>query len=535
MFDINNISSLLMGGAGTSAISTYLGVNPTTAIVGTTIGGFAFVKLKKEIIDQKNMYPVVNNIENYFSHFGKTMGFGYYSLKINDDSIIYFKFLSYLISKFDEHLIHNNSDYIITNQVKLTDLQFNIVLHDEYFTNKKKHSIIIYFSHNNETECDNITLKSRTLNTCELNKYVKNSIIKNTNKTHITLYQPEFTRYEENSKSKNNDKKLKTTVKWKCFFVHTNKNINNTIVSDQVKDEFLDDLHNFVNSEDHYNTKGIPYKRGYLLYGPPGTGKTSLIKAAASTYGMDVYLINMGEVKTSDDITKLFNGFRSTGNYHIVCFEDIDKSTMFTKNSSKWDRDNDGIRTLLNELDGINEGNKRITIFTANDVNIVENVNALCRPGRIDKKVMIDYCTPKQVCDLFNHYTSQDLQLNDIKLDEDITPACVIKVLLTTPLMTPSEFKTKLVSSVDQSENMNSVKNTSNVNKSSKGKIRKSNCNLLCSLLKTTTKKRAPRNKNLKVLYRKYAEITKTINNEHKRLQTDCDSFSKSIKKQKLK
>ena len=30
-----------------------------------------------------------------------------------------------------------------------------------------------------------------------------------------------------------------------------------------------------------YKTRGVPYRRGYLLYGPPGTGKTSLIQALA--------------------------------------------------------------------------------------------------------------------------------------------------------------------------------------------------------------------------------------------------------------
>lgn len=35
-----------------------------------------------------------------------------------------------------------------------------------------------------------------------------------------------------------------------------------------------------------YKTRGVPYRRGYLLYGPPGTGKTSLIQALAVCIGL---------------------------------------------------------------------------------------------------------------------------------------------------------------------------------------------------------------------------------------------------------
>lgn len=43
----------------------------------------------------------------------------------------------------------------------------------------------------------------------------------------------------------------------------------------------LNDCVRFMQAEEWYASRGIPWRRGYLLYGPPGTGKTSLVSALA--------------------------------------------------------------------------------------------------------------------------------------------------------------------------------------------------------------------------------------------------------------
>lgn len=517
----NSITPLMLGSIGSSAISSYASNNPMLMMIGTTIGttvgSYTLIKIADEIKKQKNMYSIVNNVEECFSNVGKQLGFVHYSLKIDEYSIVYFKYLSYLINKYKDELITNNFDYSLTNHIKLSDLNFNVSLRDEYIVDNTKHLIIVSFERTEQ--CEHIVLRSKTADTFQLNKYIKKSIIQNTTKTHIILYQPEFTRLQDTTSKNEKTKTQKTIIHWKCFYVYTNKNLQNTIVSDHVNNEFISDLQHFIDNEEHYNKKGIPYKRGYLLYGPPGTGKTSLIKSIASTYGMDVYLINMGEVQTSDDITKLFNGFRNTGNYHIVCFEDVDKCKMFSRASSRWDRDDDGLRTLLNELDGLNEGNKRITIFTANDVEIVQNINALCRPGRIDKNIMINYCDSNQVCKLFNHYTTQQQQLEEITLTKDITPACVLKLLLTNSTMSPDQFKTKLNNgSTENKEHSNNSSGTSN-----NGTAKKT---------RKTTNKRKTVNHKLSTLYNRYSKLTKQIDVAQKNMKKRCESFSKSLEKQ---
>jgi chaperone BCS1 len=42
-----------------------------------------------------------------------------------------------------------------------------------------------------------------------------------------------------------------------------------------IAEKVIEDMKHFMNSAEWYQSKGVPYRRGYLLYGPPGTGKTS--------------------------------------------------------------------------------------------------------------------------------------------------------------------------------------------------------------------------------------------------------------------
>jgi len=51
----------------------------------------------------------------------------------------------------------------------------------------------------------------------------------------------------------------------------------------EAADNLLRDCSRFLDSEEWYASKGIPWRRGYLLYGLPGTGKTSLVCAIAGT------------------------------------------------------------------------------------------------------------------------------------------------------------------------------------------------------------------------------------------------------------
>lgn len=51
--------------------------------------------------------------------------------------------------------------------------------------------------------------------------------------------------------------------------------LNSVVLDSTVAEDVIADMKKFIESSEWYQSKGVPYRRGYLLYGPPGTGKTS--------------------------------------------------------------------------------------------------------------------------------------------------------------------------------------------------------------------------------------------------------------------
>ena len=109
----------------------------------------------------------------------------------------------------------------------------------------------------------------------------------------------------------------------------------------------MDDVKKFIENEDYYKTKGLPYKRGYLLYGPPGSGKTSKIKSLANQYSMDIYIINMDREMEVSTLQKLFKGIHNSKGFHIICFEDNDRCSQIKYHDVEF------IRFFIKELDGL--------------------------------------------------------------------------------------------------------------------------------------------------------------------------------------
>jgi chaperone BCS1 len=53
--------------------------------------------------------------------------------------------------------------------------------------------------------------------------------------------------------------------------------MDSVVLDSNIAETIVEDINHFQKSADWYQTKGVPYRRGYLLYGPPGTGKTSFV------------------------------------------------------------------------------------------------------------------------------------------------------------------------------------------------------------------------------------------------------------------
>lgn len=179
--------------------------------------------------------------------------------------------------------------------------------------------------------------------------------------------------------------------------------IGSVILRDDIGEKILTDVKDFLSSGEWYHTRGIPYRRGYLLYGSPGSGKTSYIQALAGELDYNICILNLSENNLTDD--RLNHLINHIPNRSILLLEDIDAA--FTKREM-----NDGYVSgvtfsgLLNALDGVASAEECITFMTTNHPEKLDP--ALLRPGRIDYKVMIGDATIDQVKRMFLKFYEND-------------------------------------------------------------------------------------------------------------------------------
>lgn len=213
----------------------------------------------------------------------------------------------------------------------------------------------------------------------------------------------------------------------------------NTLAMDPaLKKEIIDDLDRFMKRRDYYRRVGKAWKRGYLLYGPPGTGKSSLIAAMANYLKFNVYDFELTNIGSNSELRRLLV---YTQNRSIIVIEDIDCSVELHNRQGDDGNNNNQftLSGLLNFIDGLWStcGDERIIVFTTNHKDKLDP--ALLRPGRMDKHILMSYCTPSGFKILASNY----LGIRDHSMFDEI------EKLVSEVEATPAEIAEELMKSDD--------------------------------------------------------------------------------------
>lgn len=210
--------------------------------------------------------------------------------------------------------------------------------------------------------------------------------------------------------------------------------LNTVVLRGNQRDELAADLAQFLASEEHYNRMGVPWHRGYLFYGPPGTGKTSLARALATEFNLDVWYIPLSDL---DQDTKLLGLVSEVSAGSMLLLEDID--TLPAAKDRSEDAPDAGApfggvsaAGLLNSLDGVATPHGLISVGTTNHIDRLDP--ALIRPGRFDRLVLIDYLVADQFVELVRTFlpgSEFDLDMDAWEAGEGMTAGDVVGVLKT--------------------------------------------------------------------------------------------------------
>ena len=164
--------------------------------------------------------------------------------------------------------------------------------------------------------------------------------------------------------------------------------------ADEAKQE-LEEVVEFLKTQDKFNELGARIPKGVLLFGPPGTGKTLLAKAVAGEAGVQFFTIS------GSDFVEMFVGVGASrvrdlfeqAKKSAPCIVFIDEIDAVGRQRGAGlggghDEREQTLNQLLVEMDGFASNEGIIIIAATNRPDVLDP--ALLRPGRFDRQIVVD-------------------------------------------------------------------------------------------------------------------------------------------------
>jgi len=383
----------------------------------------------------------------------------------NNSTIVYMAVQDYMLEKFWKKIQYSNVDVVSNGSAKEIRMNVSERMNKPILFQYEGHNLKLYFIKNDKEFGEGIQISINSPN-CQLirqflkeitEKYqMKASRFKNL--IHLFIVKSESDVAKPSNSDEIVDNKTVQKVSWKKLIINTFRTIENTVLGDKQNQEIYGDIETFISSKKAYQKRGQPYQRGYLLHGAPGTGKTSIVRAIANAYNMDVFHLNLNTLipKSIYDLGCTIQETCNNTRGHILCIDEIDRVNLEDYSS-----------ILLQVLDGIMEFDCRIIFMMTNNYEKISNFPELIRPGRIDKIVYLGNCDVRQTLKFYNIFYPE-YKLDEKKLIAsrfDIVP-CNLLSLFTTYIDKPESMRNYLYGKIDKHQLENeSIKNTKNKKK----------------------------------------------------------------------
>lgn len=209
---------------------------------------------------------------------------------------------------------------------------------------------------------------------------------------------------------------------WNRSAIINDRPLESVVIAPTTLKTLLKAVDDFYSMRAWYVQRGVPHKICILLHGVPGTGKTSLVKALAGQYGVNIYKMNINQL--NDDSLEHALGQVPKGN--LILLEDVDSSAAVQKRVDQHSNEHvapdaevrprekpSGFEPLsltgvLNAFDGVIPLDNTLLVFTTNHLERLDP--AVIRPGRVDLMLELGEMQDAEIKQYVDYvYGEQDL------------------------------------------------------------------------------------------------------------------------------